>query len=59
GGLKNYSSWRATAHVYSQQTQYRHSLMLADAGWHCSFCFWKMWKFVFKMTAYSHTQLTA
>ncbi|RYR30613.1 hypothetical protein Ahy_B01g055361 [Arachis hypogaea] len=54
----DYSSWRATAHVYSQHTQYRHSrqtdLMLADAGWHCSFCFRKMWEFVFKMTAYSH-----
>ncbi|MED6160851.1 hypothetical protein PIB30_055116 [Stylosanthes scabra] len=55
----DYSSWRATAHVYNgQHTQYRHSrqteVMLADAGWHCSFCFRHMWEFVFKMTAYSH-----
>ncbi|XP_008804707.2 beta-1,4-mannosyl-glycoprotein 4-beta-N-acetylglucosaminyltransferase [Phoenix dactylifera] len=51
-------SWRATAHVYRQGTGYRHSrqtdLILADAGWHCSFCFRRIEDFVFKMTAYSH-----
>ncbi|CAL9210374.1 uncharacterized protein LOC135616059 [Musa acuminata AAA Group] len=54
----DYSSWRATAHLYNQGTGYRHSrqadLMLADAGWHCSFCFRTIEEFVFKMTAYSH-----
>ncbi|RRT67106.1 hypothetical protein B296_00016977 [Ensete ventricosum] len=54
----DYSSWRATARLYNQGTGYRHSrqadLMLADAGWHCSFCFRTIEEFVFKMTAYSH-----
>ncbi|CAK9145378.1 unnamed protein product [Ilex paraguariensis] len=54
----DYSSWRATVHIYSPRTQYRHSrqtdLILSDAGWHCSFCFRHLREFVFKMTAYSH-----
>lgn len=54
----DYSSWRATAHIFSQWTQYRHSRqsddILSDAGWHCSFCFRYLKEFVFKMTAYSH-----
>lgn len=54
----DYSSWRATAHIYSHWTQYRHSrqsdVILSDAGWHCSFCFRYLREFVFKMTAYSH-----
>lgn len=54
----DYSSWRATAHVYGPRTHYRHSrqtnLLLSDAGWHCSFCFRHISEFVFKMTAYSH-----
>lgn len=54
----DYSSWRATAHVYGPRTQYRHSrqtdLIFSDAGWHCSFCFRHISEFVFKMTAYSH-----
>ncbi|KAJ0980452.1 hypothetical protein J5N97_008707 [Dioscorea zingiberensis] len=54
----DYSSWRATAHLFGQSTQYRHSrqsdIILADAGWHCSFCFRTIDEFVFKMTAYSH-----
>jgi len=52
------NSWRATAHVYNERTSYRHSrrsnLILADAGWHCSFCFRDIKEFVFKMKAYSH-----
>lgn len=51
-------SWRATAHLFQRGTQYRHSrqgeLLLADAGWHCSFCFRWIEDFVFKMRAYSH-----
>ncbi|XP_061350733.1 uncharacterized protein LOC133295876 [Gastrolobium bilobum] len=54
----DYSSWRATAHVYGHWTPYRHSrqtdAILSDAGWHCSFCFRYISEFVFKMTAYSH-----
>jgi beta-1,4-mannosyl-glycoprotein beta-1,4-N-acetylglucosaminyltransferase len=54
----DFSSWRASVHVYSQWTQYRHSrqsdVILSDAGWHCSFCFRDVEEFVFKMTAYSH-----
>lgn len=54
----DYSSWRASVHVYNQRTLYRHSrqsnVILSDAGWHCSFCFRHLSEFVFKMTAYSH-----
>ena len=54
----DYSSWRATAHIYGPGTYYRHSrqtdMILSDAGWHCSFCFRYIREFVFKMTAYSH-----
>ncbi|XP_047325895.1 beta-1,4-mannosyl-glycoprotein 4-beta-N-acetylglucosaminyltransferase isoform X2 [Impatiens glandulifera] len=54
----DYSSWRASVHVYQAWTPYRHSrqsnLILSDAGWHCSFCFRNLREFVFKMTAYSH-----
>ncbi|KAJ3680216.1 hypothetical protein LUZ60_016494 [Juncus effusus] len=54
----DYSSWRATYHVYHNRTRYRHSrqtdLMLSDAGWHCSFCFRRIEDFVFKMKSYSH-----
>ncbi|XP_027069154.1 uncharacterized protein [Coffea arabica] len=54
----DYSSWRATVHIYNPWTRYRHSrqsnFILSDAGWHCSFCFRYLREFVFKMTAYSH-----
>ncbi|WOK99527.1 beta-1,4-mannosyl-glycoprotein 4-beta-N-acetylglucosaminyltransferase [Canna indica] len=54
----DYSSWRASSHLFNQGTRYRHSrqtdLILTDAGWHCSFCFRTIEEFVFKMTAYSH-----
>ncbi|KAM7511529.1 hypothetical protein LguiB_010404 [Lonicera macranthoides] len=54
----DYSSWRASIHIYGPWTQYRHSrqtdLILSDAGWHCSFCLRHLQEFVFKMTAYSH-----
>ncbi|XP_076921106.1 uncharacterized protein LOC143582423 [Bidens hawaiensis] len=54
----DYNSWRATAHIYSRWTSYRHSrqtdTILSDAGWHCSFCFRHLSEFVTKMTAYSH-----
>ncbi|KAI8588167.1 glycosyl transferase [Geranomyces variabilis] len=52
-------SWRAQAHRFTPgETFYRHSRagddLLADAGWHCSFCFRQLADFIFKMTAYSH-----
>ncbi|XP_075474514.1 uncharacterized protein LOC142505420 [Primulina tabacum] len=54
----DYSSWRATIHIFNQHTQYRHSrqtdVIFSDAGWHCSFCFRYLREFAFKMTAYSH-----
>ncbi|GER41550.1 4-N-acetylglucosaminyltransferase family protein [Striga asiatica] len=54
----DYSSWRASVHVYGRGTQYRHSrqgdVILSDAGWHCSFCFRYLRDFVLKMTGYSH-----
>ncbi|GAA0160637.1 glycosyltransferase [Lithospermum erythrorhizon] len=68
--LKNYlysfeflradKSWRASVHRYRKgKTKYVHyrqtDYLLADAGWHCSFCFRLISDFVFKMKAYSHT----
>ncbi|CAA0819925.1 beta-1-4-N-acetylglucosaminyltransferase family protein [Striga hermonthica] len=54
----DYSSWRASVHIYGRGTQYRHSrqadVILSDAGWHCSFCFRHLRDFVLKMTGYSH-----
>lgn len=54
----DFSSWRATANVYRPGMLYKHSrrsdVILADAGWHCSFCFRGIGDFVFKMKAYSH-----
>lgn len=67
--LKNYlysfefhvddNSWRASVHRYkSGKTRYVHYRqsddLLADSGWHCSFCFRRISDFVFKMKAYSH-----
>ncbi|KAG8652043.1 beta-1,4-mannosyl-glycoprotein 4-beta-N-acetylglucosaminyltransferase [Manihot esculenta] len=54
----DYSSWRATVHIYGPWTRYRHSrqtdIIFSDSGWHCSFCFRRLQEIVFKMTAYSH-----
>ncbi|KAF3334282.1 beta-1,4-mannosyl-glycoprotein 4-beta-N-acetylglucosaminyltransferase-like isoform X2 [Carex littledalei] len=52
-------SWRASVHRYqSGKTRYAHFRqtddLLADSGWHCSFCFRHIDDFVFKMKAYSH-----
>ncbi|OIW00391.1 hypothetical protein TanjilG_05741 [Lupinus angustifolius] len=67
--LKNYlysfeflldeKSWRASVHRYkSGKTRYAHYRqsddILADSGWHCSFCFRRISDFIFKMKAYSH-----
>jgi beta-1,4-mannosyl-glycoprotein beta-1,4-N-acetylglucosaminyltransferase len=55
----DFNSWRSTVHIFEQNvTLYRHDRvtdnMLADAGWHCSFCFRYISDFMFKMQAYSH-----
>ncbi|KAJ8768162.1 hypothetical protein K2173_021102 [Erythroxylum novogranatense] len=52
-------SWRASVHRYQKgKTRYAHyrqsNLLLADSGWHCSFCFRHISEFIFKMKAYSH-----
>lgn len=52
-------SWRGSVHRYrAGKTRYAHYRqgddLLADAGWHCSFCFRYINDFVFKMKAYSH-----
>ncbi|CAL5057361.1 unnamed protein product [Urochloa decumbens] len=52
-------SWRASVHRYrAGKTRYAHfrqtDALLADSGWHCSFCFRYINDFVFKMKAYSH-----
>ncbi|KAK4751291.1 hypothetical protein SAY87_004773 [Trapa incisa] len=56
---KDSNSWRASIHIYQMgKTRYAHyrqtDVMLADSGWHCSFCFRHISQFVFKMKAYSH-----
>lgn len=53
------NSWRSSVQVYNKKSSvYSHGRrsdsLLADAGWHCSFCFRYISDFVFKMTAYSH-----
>lgn len=67
--LKNYlysfefhvddNSWRASVHRYQAgKTRYAHYRqsddILAESGWHCSFCFRHISEFIFKMKAYSH-----
>ncbi|KAK9934589.1 hypothetical protein M0R45_021726 [Rubus argutus] len=57
--LVDNNSWRASVHRYREKvTKYAHFRqtddVLADAGWHCSFCFRKIGEFIFKMKAYSH-----
>ena len=47
-------SWRAQVHTYKKfETSYRHSItsnyMLADSGWHCSFCMRTIEQIAFKM----------
>lgn len=53
-------SWRGSVHRYKRgTTRYAHfrqaDILLADSGWHCSFCFRHISDFVFKMKAYSHS----
>lgn len=47
------NSWRAQVHEWNIQSYYRHSQasdnLLADSGWHCSYCFPTLSDFVTKM----------
>ncbi|KAI1796924.1 glycosyltransferase family 17 protein [Ganoderma leucocontextum] len=52
-------SWRAQVHqLGAPESGYNHGQvadsMLADAGWHCTFCFRYLHEFVEKMIGYSH-----
>ncbi|KAF8643923.1 hypothetical protein HU200_066642 [Digitaria exilis] len=52
-------SWRASVHRYRLERRgmriFRQTdELLADSGWHCSFCFRYINDFIFKMKAYSH-----
>jgi beta-1,4-mannosyl-glycoprotein beta-1,4-N-acetylglucosaminyltransferase len=53
----DFTSWRAKVVIYPYP--YGHSRtpskLLADCGWHCSFCFPTLEDFKFKMQAYSHS----
>lgn len=57
--LVDSNSWRSSVEIFEKKTtSYSHKrkvdLLLADAGWHCSFCFRHISDFIFKMQAYSH-----
>lgn len=53
------SSWRASAHIWRDNLYYRHSksgnTMLADSGWHCSYCFRTIPEYIVKMKGFSHS----
>ncbi|KJA28953.1 glycosyltransferase family 17 protein [Hypholoma sublateritium FD-334 SS-4] len=58
------TSWRASAHVWDQtKSIYRHSKsgerILADAGWHCSYCFKTLPEYILKMQGFSHADRIA
>lgn len=56
--LVDYNSWRSSVQITRKDTSYSHirqsDYLLAEAGWHCSFCFRYLADFAFKMQAYSH-----
>ncbi|RDB25320.1 Beta-1,4-mannosyl-glycoprotein 4-beta-N-acetylglucosaminyltransferase [Hypsizygus marmoreus] len=53
------SSWRASVHLWRDNVYYRHSksgdLLLADSGWHCSYCFRTIPEYIVKMKGFSHS----
>ncbi|KAF9447192.1 glycosyltransferase family 17 protein [Macrolepiota fuliginosa MF-IS2] len=57
------SSWRASAHIWNDESFYRHSKsterILADSGWHCSYCFRTIPEYVVKMQGFSHADRIA
>jgi beta-1,4-mannosyl-glycoprotein beta-1,4-N-acetylglucosaminyltransferase len=56
--LVGFTSWRASVHLWGKDTFYRHGqssdTMLADAGWHCSYCFRTIPEYITKMKGFSH-----
>ncbi|KAF7315182.1 Glycosyltransferase family 17 protein [Mycena indigotica] len=54
---------RASVHQWAQDTYYRHGqsgdTVLADAGWHCSYCFRFLSEYVVKMRGFSHADRIA
>ncbi|KAJ7690727.1 glycosyltransferase family 17 protein [Mycena rosella] len=56
--LVGFTSWRASVHRWDRDTFYRHSqssnTILADAGWHCSYCFRTIPEYITKMRGFSH-----
>jgi len=53
------TSWRASVQVWSSASYYRHSKstenVLADSGWHCSYCFRDLSEYSQKMRGFSHS----
>ncbi|KAL0955989.1 hypothetical protein HGRIS_002166 [Hohenbuehelia grisea] len=53
------TSWRVSVHDWHQGSFYRHSQsgdrILADSGWHCSYCFRTLPEYVVKMKGFSHS----
>ncbi|KAK2463163.1 hypothetical protein APHAL10511_004818 [Amanita phalloides] len=52
------SSWRTSVHLWNGMSYYRHSksteTILADSGWHCSYCFRTIPEYIIKMKGFSH-----
>lgn len=57
------TSWRASASIWDHDSYYRHSKsgekMLADSGWHCSYCFRTIPEYIVKMQGFSHADRIA
>lgn len=58
------TNWRPHVTLYDPWNYWYHHIILkgtkfvlADAGWHCSFCFRFLTDFQFKMRSYSHSEL--
>ncbi|PBK91709.1 glycosyltransferase family 17 protein [Armillaria gallica] len=53
-----FNSWRASVNLWMPSSYYSHrksgDVMLADSGWHCSYCFRTIPEYVTKMTGFSH-----
>jgi len=53
------SSWRASVQMWRDNVYYRHSKsgnrILADSGWHCSYCFRTIPEYIVKMKGFSHS----
>ncbi|KAF8070442.1 glycosyltransferase family 17 protein [Lyophyllum atratum] len=53
------SSWRASVRLWRPNLYYSHAKsgdrMLADSGWHCSYCFRTIPEYIVKMEGFSHS----